>query len=126
MVQALDWFLCALVHKEAVISSQIEGTHATLIDLLTSEAENETAVHPSLSSCPSRTDPVFDPSEAVSAPERTPTPDLCRSAECSILPPPNCPSRQRMEHSQSHCTFHRKPETLTSNSNSIVLWKRTD
>lgn len=43
MVPSLDWFLYAFVRKEAVISSQIEGTQATLIDLLTFEAENETA-----------------------------------------------------------------------------------
>ena len=43
MVPSLDWFLYAFVRKEAVISSQIEGTQATLIDLLTFEAEHETA-----------------------------------------------------------------------------------
>ena len=42
MVPSIDWFLYAFVRKEAVISSQIEGTQATLIDLLTFEAENET------------------------------------------------------------------------------------
>lgn len=42
MVPSLDWFLYAFVRKEAVISSQIEGTQATLIDLLTFEAEHET------------------------------------------------------------------------------------
>lgn len=39
MVPSLDWFLYAFVRKEAVISSQIEGTQATLIDLLNFEAE---------------------------------------------------------------------------------------
>jgi Fic family protein len=43
MVPSLDWFLYAFVRKEAVISSQIEGTQATLIDLLTFEAEHEAA-----------------------------------------------------------------------------------
>ena len=43
MVPSLEWFLYAFVRKEAVISSQIEGTRATLIDLLTFEAEHETA-----------------------------------------------------------------------------------
>ena len=42
MVPSLDWFLYAFVRKEAVISSQIEGTQATLIDLLTFEAKHET------------------------------------------------------------------------------------
>ena len=41
MVPSLNWFLYAFVRKEAVISSQIEGTQATLIDLLTFEAEEE-------------------------------------------------------------------------------------
>ncbi|MCP4384326.1 MAG: Fic family protein, partial [Hyphomicrobiales bacterium] len=38
---SLDWFIYAFVRKEAVITSQIEGTQATLIDLLTFEAEDE-------------------------------------------------------------------------------------
>lgn len=38
MVPSLDWFLYAFVRKEAVISSQIEGTQATLVDLLNFEA----------------------------------------------------------------------------------------
>ena len=44
MVPSLDWFLYAFVRKEAVISSQIEGTRATLIDLLSFEADNEAAL----------------------------------------------------------------------------------
>src|SRR6202453_2580770 len=39
MVPSIDWFIYAFVRKEAVISSQIEGTQATLIDLLAFEAE---------------------------------------------------------------------------------------
>ena len=39
MVPSLDWFIYAFVRKEAVITSQIEGTQATLIDLLAFEAE---------------------------------------------------------------------------------------
>lgn len=39
MVPSIDWFIYAFVRKEAVISSQIEGTQATLVDLLTFEAE---------------------------------------------------------------------------------------
>ncbi len=38
MVPSVDWFIYAFVRKEAVVSSQIEGTQATLIDLLTVEA----------------------------------------------------------------------------------------
>jgi Fic family protein len=43
MVPSLDWFIYAFVRKEAVISSQIEGTQASLVDLLTFEAEEEPA-----------------------------------------------------------------------------------
>jgi Fic family protein len=38
LVPSLDWFLYAFVRKEAVVSSQIEGTQATLEDLLSFEA----------------------------------------------------------------------------------------
>ncbi|MBX3501632.1 MAG: Fic family protein [Alphaproteobacteria bacterium] len=38
MVPSLDWFIYAFVRKEAVISSQIEGTQASLVDLLAFEA----------------------------------------------------------------------------------------
>ena len=34
MVPSLDWFVYGFVRKEAVVSSQIEGTQATLLDLL--------------------------------------------------------------------------------------------
>jgi Fic family protein len=43
MVPSLDWFIYAFVRKEAVLSSQIEGTQATLIDLLTFEAQGASA-----------------------------------------------------------------------------------
>jgi Fic family protein len=38
MVPSLDWFIYAFVRKEAVVSSQIEGTQATLVDLFEYEA----------------------------------------------------------------------------------------
>jgi Fic family protein len=41
MVPSVDWFIYAFVRKEAVLSSQIEGTQATLIDLLEYEAEQD-------------------------------------------------------------------------------------
>jgi len=44
MVPSIDWFIYAFVRKEAVISSQIEGTQATLLDLLAFEAQQ--AAHP--------------------------------------------------------------------------------
>lgn len=41
MIPSIDWFLYAFVRQEAVLSSQIEGTQATLVDLLTFEAEEQ-------------------------------------------------------------------------------------
>lgn len=41
MVPSLDRFIYAFVRKEAVVSSQIEGTQATLVDLLTFEARGD-------------------------------------------------------------------------------------
>jgi Fic family protein len=38
IVPSIDWFIYAFVRKEAVISSQIEGTQTTLLDLLVFEA----------------------------------------------------------------------------------------
>lgn len=38
MVPSIDWFLYGFVRKEAVLTSQIEGTQATLTDLLEFEA----------------------------------------------------------------------------------------
>jgi Fic family protein len=43
MVPSLDWFIYAFIRKEAVLSSQIEGTQATLVDLLTFEAQEASA-----------------------------------------------------------------------------------
>jgi Fic family protein len=42
MIPSLDWFLYAFVRKEAVLSSQIEGTQTTLTDLLAYEAGQDT------------------------------------------------------------------------------------
>jgi Fic family protein len=41
MVPSADWFLYGFVRKEAVLSSQIEGTQATLQDVLTYEATDQ-------------------------------------------------------------------------------------
>ena len=41
MVPSLDWFIYAFVRKEAVLSSQIEGTQATLMDLMSFEASGD-------------------------------------------------------------------------------------
>ncbi len=47
MVPSVDWFIYAFVRKEAVVSSQIEGTQATLVDLLAFEAQETTEAPPS-------------------------------------------------------------------------------
>jgi Fic family protein len=41
MIPDLDWFIYAFVRKEAVLSSQIEGTQATLLDLLNYEIDDD-------------------------------------------------------------------------------------
>ncbi len=41
IVPSTDWFLFGFVHKEAVATSQIEGTQATLRDVLTFEATDK-------------------------------------------------------------------------------------
>ncbi len=41
MVPSADWFLYGFVRKEALLSSQIEGTQATLRDVMTFEATNK-------------------------------------------------------------------------------------
>lgn len=41
LVPSISWFIYAFARKEAVLSSQIEGTQATLVDLLSFEAERE-------------------------------------------------------------------------------------
>jgi len=46
MVPSLDWYIYAFVRKEAVISSQIEGTQASLVDLLAFEAEEQPFPNP--------------------------------------------------------------------------------
>jgi Fic family protein len=44
LIPNIEWFIYGFVRKEAVISSQIEGTQATLEDVLTFEATNESKV----------------------------------------------------------------------------------
>ncbi len=43
MVQSVDWLLYTFVRKEAVLSSQIEGTQASLVDLFNFEAAENVA-----------------------------------------------------------------------------------
>lgn len=44
LVPSVEWFVYAFVRKEAVLSAQIEGTQATLMDLLEVEASGEEPV----------------------------------------------------------------------------------
>lgn len=44
LVPSVEWFVYAFVRKEAVLSAQIEGTQATLMDLLVVEASGEAPV----------------------------------------------------------------------------------
>lgn len=48
MVPSPDWFLYAFVRKEAVLSSQIEGTQATLVDLLQFESSEQQEATPDI------------------------------------------------------------------------------
>ena len=41
LVPSANWFLYGFIRKEAVVSSQIEGTQATLEDVLTFEATHQ-------------------------------------------------------------------------------------
>lgn len=43
MLPSMEWFIYSFVRKEAVISSQIEGTQATLVDLFNHEAKGNAA-----------------------------------------------------------------------------------
>ncbi len=47
LVPSIDWFIYGFVRKEAVVTSQIEGTQATLIDVLDYEARAEDEDQPS-------------------------------------------------------------------------------
>ena len=42
MIPSLDWFIYAFVRKEALLSSEIEGTQATLLDVLAYEQTRQT------------------------------------------------------------------------------------
>jgi Fic family protein len=46
LVPSIDWFIYGFVRKEAVVTSQIEGTQATLVDLLGWEARAEEEATP--------------------------------------------------------------------------------
>jgi cell filamentation protein, protein adenylyltransferase len=46
MVPSIDWFLYGFIRKEAVLSSRIEGTQATLLDLLTFDAREQPEARP--------------------------------------------------------------------------------
>ncbi|HEY6644116.1 Fic family protein [Povalibacter sp.] len=46
MVPSVDWFIYGFVRKEAVVSSQIEGTQATLVDLMQFESSDDANLTP--------------------------------------------------------------------------------
>ncbi len=48
LVPSMDWFLYAFVRKEAILSSQIEGIQATLVDLLEFESGEERVATPDI------------------------------------------------------------------------------
>lgn len=43
MIPSLDWFIYAFVRKEALLSSEIEGTQATLVDVLAYEQTDQSS-----------------------------------------------------------------------------------
>ena len=59
MVPSANWFLYGFVRKEAVISSQIEGTQATLMDVIAYEATQQTE-------CPAEVEEVCNYVDALS------------------------------------------------------------
>lgn len=74
MVPSMDWFVYAFVRKEAVVSSQIEGTQATLVDLLTLEAtaEEDSDVDPELEEICNYLDALAYAREQLHAPKGLP------------------------------------------------------
>ncbi|MCB9915603.1 MAG: Fic family protein [Planctomycetes bacterium] len=48
MVPSVEWFVYGFVRKEAVLSSRIEGTQSTLLDLLAFESSGATTANPDL------------------------------------------------------------------------------
>jgi len=41
MIASLDWFICVFTRKAALLSSEIEGTQATLTDIFSCENLNQ-------------------------------------------------------------------------------------
>lgn len=74
MVPSVGWFLYSFVRKEAVISSQIEGTRATLMDLLAFEASGKTlaAETPDLQEVCNYLDALTYAREQVASPDGLP------------------------------------------------------
>ena len=72
MVPSIDWFIYAFVRKEAVVSSQIEGTQATLVDLLTFEAQGDATDKADAVDPPTADVELFE-SESPTGPVATPS-----------------------------------------------------
>ena len=92
MVPDAEWFLYGFVRKEAVITSQIEGTQATLQDVLTFEATNTT----------SHLDDVRDVCNYL---------DALNHARREIRSPKGLPDRKSTRLNSSHIPLSRMPSS---------------
>ncbi len=72
MVPALDWFIYAFVRKEAVMSSQIEGTQASLVDLLRFEAGDGTSPSPDVEEICNHLDALAHARQQIATPHGLP------------------------------------------------------
>lgn len=72
LVPSIDWFLYAFVRKEAVVSSQIEGTQATLVDLLRFETGEGTEPGPDVEEICNYVDALRFAREQLAAPNGLP------------------------------------------------------
>jgi Fic family protein len=72
LVPSIDWLLDAFVRKEAVVSSQIEGTQATLVDLLRFETSGGTEPGPDVEEVCNYVDALRFAREQLAAPNGLP------------------------------------------------------
>jgi len=72
MVPSLDWFISAFVRKETVISSRIEGTQASLVDLLRFEALDNTSPSPDVEEICNHLDALAHVRQQITTPHGLP------------------------------------------------------
>lgn len=72
MVPSVDWFLYAFVRKEAVVSSQIEGTQASLVDLLQFETDDTQEATPDVEEVCNYVDALRYARQQLAAPKGLP------------------------------------------------------